>query len=569
MKHYITYAIFGLMVIGLSGCGVPYMKRVDTQYGDLKAKTDTQVAQVNKSVKGGGVDSLVINMQGAYFGDKSVPAEDTPTLPAAFSENVTMMFPDRVNIASIGERITRVTGVPVRIMPDVFIRASALTRGGGMTPGMAQNQQPPGQGAMVPAGVNGLTGQTSFSSEYDTSMTLNYSGSLSGLLDLVAARSGISWEYRDGAIYLFRFETKTFTLKALPGTSDIVTSVGKDNSSSTGVSGGSMSGGSTTTNTGTFTATSQSGTKISMSVWDGVLKEIKVMLTPMGEVAGNPASGSITVTDIKEVVDRVGKLVQHENREVTRQVLIKVTVLTVTQTDGADYGINWNAVYNKIGNLSQGWNLSYQSPASLVSNQVGGIGLNILAANPATPTRFSGTSLLFQALKDFGRVAETEDVGLMTTNNAPVPFAVTNTTGYLCQTMPVAAVFGGVGGVPGLQQCSVTVGFIMNILPTILDNMSVLMQVSLDISTLNGLATASSAGQTIQTPNTSGNQVVQRVTLQPNQTLVLNMFQHTRGQYDKRELVEGSGVGLGGSMSGSGTKETTIVLLTPVIKQGA
>ncbi|MDI3781591.1 PilN family type IVB pilus formation outer membrane protein, partial [Pseudomonas aeruginosa] len=62
------------------------------------------------------------------------------------------------------------------------------------------------------------------------------------------------------------------------------------------------------------------------------------------------ATGTLTVTDRPEVLNRVQQLVNRENESITKQVLLNVNVLSVALTDKDQLGIDWNLVYKSLNN---------------------------------------------------------------------------------------------------------------------------------------------------------------------------------------------------------------------------
>ncbi|MDE2442654.1 MAG: hypothetical protein KGP14_16695, partial [Betaproteobacteria bacterium] len=62
-------------------------------------------------------------------------------------------------------------------------------------------------------------------------------------------------------------------------------------------------------------------------------------------------------------------------------------------------------------------------------------------------------------------------------------------------------------------------------------------------------------------------QTVQRVALRSGATLVLTGFDHEVMQYNQQGLTKD--IGLGGSYNGSKVHETYIILVTPIIVDGA
>jgi len=564
MKKFLSLIMTVVTLAALPGCSsTELMRKIDRQSDENSTRIDSYSKKVGKEV------SQSKTMNGAWLGSKPVPTRMESKLPPVFSETITLQFPDRVSLSTIAERITKVSGVRIRLNPDVFIPASAFTPSSASTMTTAGlpggNSAVPGQN--TPTG--GMTGST-VARDFDLNMSLNYVGPLSGVLDVIAARSGISWDYNDGEIALYRFQTRMFTLKALPGVNSVKASVGKDGG---GSSGSAAAGGSGTQNTGItgFSSSSEAKAEVTaLSVWDGLDKAIRAIMSPLGKVSISQSTGTIVITDTKETVNQVARLIENENRMATRQVNVKLEVFSVITEDNENFGIDWNVAYRRIDALSDNrWSMSLASPVTSISENVAKLGLSVLAADAANPKGFDGSSVFFQAISEQGRVSRVTSSSITTSNNQPAPFALTDQTGYLASTTPAAATTGGITSTPGLTPGMVTTGFVMSMLPTILDNSRVLLQLSLDISELKKINSVTSGDQTIQTPEISSQQVLQRIVLKAGETLVITAFERVWGQYDRRGVSEGSGVGLGGSIKGNNKRETIVVLLTPTLLEGA
>lgn len=67
-----------------------------------------------------------------------------------------------------------------------------------------------------------------------------------------------------------------------------------------------------------------------LSVYTSIEEAIKVMLSPYGKVLASPATGSITVVDTPDSLDRIATYIDRENKSLSRQIAINVTVLSVT-----------------------------------------------------------------------------------------------------------------------------------------------------------------------------------------------------------------------------------------------
>lgn len=565
----------------LSACG-NLAGEVDHSF----AKTNTQLNADQKKVIKQHVTSdvpVVQRTKKSWLGASSIALQTDATLPEVVRQDVTFRFPGKADIDTIAERITKVTHIPVSVKPDVYLPATAFITGGGKDLASSASASPssgkgpatlPG-GAPVPVatpplatgfGGMGSTVSTSYSAVNDAKYEMNYEGPLTGYLDLLSSRSGISWDYRDGVISFRRLLTKIFTLKAIPGSSKFDSSIGKTGAGSTAGSGSSAS----------FTSASQIEMKSDFGIWTSLDAAIKSMLSPSGKMSMSQATGDITVTDTKDVLDSVGHLIDKENATMTRQVAMRVEVLSVKLDRDNEYGIDWNAVFQSLNN---NFRVSFATPQSGVSALTGNMGVSVLAptdgaTSTATQMKFGGTRAILHALSRFGPVSVVTTANAVTLNRQPVPVAITNSVGYVKETTPAASsVSGGSGGVPGLTTDTITTGFMLNLLPTVLDSNSVLLQFSIGMSDLTRLQTFTSGTganqQSVQTPEVASTDFLQRVALRPGDTLVLAGYERDSRQYDKRTLGDNVSVGLGGSIVASGSRQAIVILVTPVLSQGA
>lgn len=559
----IACAVLGALLLG--GCAHEEAKK---RTDDLYAQYDQTISKKTAELHPEKAEprATLTRAKGAWLGSKAVPLAQEAQLPPAFSKDVVFVFPGRVNLRTIAERITKVTGIPVRLKPDVFMPTSMFVGGTTGIPGMAVAGQPmvpapqPGYAGLPPIPGMGLLGATAYQQIQNTSdeMELNYTGTLTGLLNMIGSRFGINWDYSnvDGILYS-RMVTRTFVVKANPGDSSFTASLGKGSGSATG----------------SFSSDGQVKMNSTFSVWDGIQKAMESIKTQAGKVTVSQATGSVTITDTKEVVDQAEKIIRAENAMLTKQVAVTMEIFSVTNNEDVQAGVDWNLVFTKFSQLAPQFSLKLVSPTTLATSAAGTMGMSILAAansDSSVMQRLNGSEAFFRALQGEGKVARLQSVSAMTLNRQPVPIGVTNQQTYLARTTPTS---GGVSGValPGLEPGQVTTGFLANLLPTVLDNNSVLLQFSIDMSELESMGTVSSgSGATVQminTPNVNGVQFVQRVALQPGNTLVLTGYERIRDSYDKNGLTKS--IGLGGSLVGKKTREAIVILLTPTIVDGA
>ncbi|MBR8085646.1 PilN family type IVB pilus formation outer membrane protein [Burkholderia vietnamiensis] len=571
-----------VLALALSACNT-MQRDVDNQ----SAQVADQVGAYNRMATVQNATSnvrVVQRVSGAWLGGRAVPMTSDATLPEIFKRNdFQFQFKDGPgDLQLLAERLTKLTGIPVRVQPDALMPLSAFmdkSGGGGGSTSAAGGVSAPATATLPPlpspaAGGSLAAGLSSASyggRSDETKYNMNYVGTLQGFLELTCAKGGLSWDYHDGVITIRRFVTKVLSLKALPGSSGFDASLGREGQTQTGTQGGAQGG--TSQNSGGYS----SNTKIKMdsaySVWTSVEGQIKAVKTPPGRYWISEATGTITVTDTKAAVDEISRIIDHENGLLTRQIVMRVEVLSVKLTSGQQYGIDWNVVFNKVTNMVP-WALSFTSPTSLVSTTAGSLGASVLTPTSGSPSAWSGSKAMFNALQDYGRVKVVTTANAMTVNRQPVPVAITQQTGYLAEITPApAGATGNVGGTPGLTPGTVTTGFMLNLLPTILDSNSILLQFSMGISSLDSLDKQTSGSgsnqNSIQTPTISSTDFLQKVALRPGDTLVLSGYEREQGQYDKRTLTDKAPVGLGGSFNGSTNREAVVILVTPVVAEGA
>jgi type IVB pilus formation R64 PilN family outer membrane protein len=548
-----AYTAVALAVAALcAGCtSVPSKDEVDAKHTEMAAN----LVQRNAEIVSVPEDrALVTRAKGAWLGVKVKPLSQDVGLPSMFRMPVTMNYPGRFNLRTIAEKITKTTGVPVTLKPDVFMPISAFVGG-------AQG----GSAAAAPGAGRAAEGEVSNTSD---DMELNFVDvQLKDVINQVNSRFGVNATYTDNEGLTFsRFVTRTINVKANPGGSTLTASLGKGGSSG-GTAGGTAGGGAA------FTSDGKVSMESNFSVWTAIEGALNTIKSPPGKFIINQATGSVTITDTKEIVDIAQRYIEGENSIMTRQVAVRVELLSVTSNDNKELGVNWNGVFTKLSGLIPQWNVKLVTPGSLNSSMVGGLGMSILAPprESNSLSMLNGTEAMLNALQGYARITNRQSFAAMTLNRQPAPIAKTIQETYLARTTPGGNAGQGSSTLPGLEPGQVTTGFMSNILPTVLDNDTVMLQFSIDSSQLERLDSISTGSgetlQRIQTPKVGAVQTVQRVALRSGGTLVLTGFDREVMQYDQRGLT--NHVGLGGSYNGSKVRETYVILVTPIIVDGA
>lgn len=439
------------------------------------------------------------------------------------------------NASDAAAYITSLTGIPVSVS------------------GVPTSQTTPASTPLQPAaqGVGQGVGQGVPAATQWPTHLVSYSGRLSGLMDILAARFGLYWEPEGEGVRLFKTKSGTFRLAALPGDSSMLSSVGTQASGSSGSTGGAASSSS---------AEQKSGIQFTgLSVWRGVEDSIKAMLTPDGRVVVTPATGTVTVDDTPPTLERVAKFVADQNVALTRQVVLNVRVLGIELNESNSYGINWDAVYS---NLGRGFGVA-MSTASGLPSPTGTLTFNIVN----TSSMWDGTRAMLEALSKQGKVSQITSASIVTINNQPAPIQVGRQRSYLASSTTTIGT-GGAGNTTTLVPGTLMTGFSMSVLPHILDSGRLMLQYSGDISSLIELVTVSSDGSSIQVPEIDTRNFLQRVMMNTGETLVLAGFEQVNLSGSKRGIGSADNIALGGGVSTSDNRSVLVVLIQPVMSVG-
>ncbi|MBN3806986.1 PilN family type IVB pilus formation outer membrane protein [Paraburkholderia sp. Ac-20336] len=523
----------------------------------------------NRAVAG---DDVIVKDQ-LWLSGKTMKIAAQSTLPKLFDEPAS--FDGTVDsLRAFADRVSRLARVPAKVAhgaDDAAARASSVGAAAGSTlppgvpplpPGMLQGSSP------APAGAQ----QAMLAALPEPIHIVYPTGTLHGLLDAASARFGVSWKYEDGAIVFFYTATRVYQVVSIPGDSKLDTNVVSGASNTGGVNGGvagGSAGGGGVAGGGVGGAASTSSPEVSsdntanikmntqLSVYTSLQTAIKSMLSPAGSVVTSPATGSIAVTDTPEVLDRVGEFMEQQNRVLARQVLLNVTVLSVTLSANDSYGIDWNAVYQTLGtkfNMVSGFSSLVQTSS--------------LSATVISPSsRASATNAMISALSSQGTVHRRTSASITTLNDQPVPVQVAEQKGYLASVSSIATL--NVGTQVSLTPGTITTGFNLTVLPHVLDDGTVMMQFYSNISSLVTLDSFTSGGQTIQLPTVDTRNFLQRIAVKSGQTLVLSGYEDLNDQNNRQGIGTPSNYALGGGFNADHSRQVIVILLSPVTTNGA
>ena len=514
-----------------------------------------------------------------WVGSVSVPMGSGERLPSIFTEPVKFNFDDaasggKVSLRTMADRITAVTGVPVRLKPDVFGSAEAPSRPLSAAPmPMAMPLVPPlptlpSHAATGPEGVPAVP--LAVPSPRETSVNavaMRWSGSLEGYLDLITDQLSLSWDYRDGVVVIERFRTEFFEIAALESETDYhlgLSGADQANASSSGNGGGGTSSTASSSNE----VNEHGKSNVVGSVLAAIAQIIKDV--PGSSVVRSDGSGRIAVTTTKETLSKVRDFVRVENESLLRQAQVQFDIYSVTRSESDERGIEWSAVLSALGGAYTG---TFGSPATLASTSAANIGLSILTpaqsgVSTSATAHLGGSNALLKLLAEYGTSTQHREVSLLALNRTWDRKSSLGGRAYVSATVPGAASTLGVGA-PGLVTSTVTTGDRYLAQPFILDNNTVLLKFGVGLSSLVNLVNFTSgtgtAQQTVQTPETTAINDQATVALKAGQILVITGLSRLVSSDDRRTLTDDAPVGLGGSKTQSRLREEFVIFVRPTI----
>jgi len=529
--------------VALASCA--NLQRIEHAERAADERTNEAVAALG-ALAGGQQQSKYLTVENSeqYVSAKRVVVERErlPACNIGFGPNAPM------DLLQFGQQVAKTCGVVVRVTPD------AIT---------AVERAPGGNSAAPPAALAGITLPPSLagnSGSVSRVVDIRYQGDVTGLLDAVTSRLGLSWRYRNRVVEIFYLDSRTYHIYAIPtrNRSDQVVTSGTQTSAgiSNGSGGSSSSSGSSGGVSGQSGSTQTITTSMDANLGDDLPKAIESMLTPgLGRMFLVPSTQTLTVTDTPDALDRIGAYVDDLNHFATKAVLLNVKVVNVSTNDSDEIGIDWSLLY---ADLSNSYNVGLVSGFNASADAVSG-SVNILDGS-----RLNGSSLILKALAKQGQVSVLTEPSVTTLNMEAVPIQVAKQTSFLASVE--ISQTANVGTNSALTPGTVTTGFNMSLLPYILpDDETILLSYSVNLSTLDSIRRVESGGSAIEIPEVNNRIFAQKVRIQTGQTLVLSGFEQLTDEVDRSGIGSSKFFGLGGGASRRQQRDVLVVMITPIV----
>ena len=401
---------------------------------------------------------------------------------------------------------------------------------------------------------------------------LNYTGSLSGLLDYISNKYSIWWKHRKGQISFYKMETRVFTIYALPVESSMSASLSGTPISNSG-SGGS----------GANTTLSMS-TDVKLTFWENIESGITQVMAGQGEMLIDQTSGSITVTAPPFVMQKIARYVQDLNEKLSRQVAISVKVLNVALENSDQYGLDLNAAF-KSTRIA----VKAMTPSFTTEGTAGTVTMTLLDTN------WRDSQSIIQALSTQGKTSLVTSTSVTTLNNKVAPVQVTTQENYVKETTVEKDSYSSGSGSTSVDIDTDTLnyGFTMEILPRILDNGRLIILFSMTLTDLVSLNTFSSSSgpvssdsnsskseeggestsnddeggesTVVQLPKMQTRGFVQEIAMRSGSTLVLTGFETVENKTSTAGVGQPRISILGGKAAADQKRSILVILLTPEI----
>ena len=379
--------------------------------------------------------------------------------------------------------------------------------------------------------------------ETEDSIYIDSDKTLKELLDFVSVKKGYKWRYDQASnkVFVYKYDTKTFTLfafaEAISRKSSITTSLASSSDTEDG------SGSSSTENEQSISIDSQT------AYWESVKESVKEVISEKGTVTFNDVQGKIVVTDNDFVLSNVNGLIRDLNKDGFREIALKVQVVNVTMNDKRDLSASFD-----IQSINDKFAVSFGDAVDLL--------------NPVKSSiNFSDgkTSTMLSLLDSLGNATVENNVNVAVLNNMPVPLQLTQNRSYV-ESVSLTTDDDTGEDTSEVEVATISEGITMTLTPKAIGQ-NVMLDYSLNLSSIDSIEEAGGdAGSNgVQLPITSTKNFVQRSSLRNGVPRVLvTVERKTTSSASSHPLNENLWF-LGGSEGIDNKRDVLMVIVTPYI----
>ena len=492
---------------------------------------------------------------GVHVSGNIVENINGPPLPSEYEQHdgITIARPSPLTLSEITTLITKQTGIPI-LIAGKSPNSQNTGANGANTGSVAIGPVPSGRSNNTKRQSNSNSDVISITDTLPSSdeMTIQFSGKLSTLLDIVTAHFNLAWHYSGKKITINWTVNKSFDVPALPIIASMSFNVGT---------------GLTSSDENSQVSSVQSATTNSIAdIWQDIENGLSsIIRTNNGsnDYSISMSTGVINVSADPNTIQRVASYIQHLNQRLQYQVAISVEVYSVALRESNNYDIDILGIFEKAGKFGIGiGQLAADNESPSVPNGTSGIGWALLDNDSA----FSGSSALFQALSERGEVAVVTSASVTTLNGVPVPLQVGQERDYVSE-IEVTTKDDAV--TTEITTDTVSAGFNLHLIPRVSRKGFLTLQFGMNISELagteNGFDTFTANGHTVQLRRINQRNFVQQVKIPHRKTLVLAGFEQVRSTISDRGTGRPNLPILGGGHNSSQEREIIVIAITPTV----
>ena len=468
-----------------------------------------------------------------WLGTESVKISEGDALPAKFEENdsITLSIAEGATLPTLAQELTDMTGITVRL--------------------------------------DNLKAEDAVPTE---TVPVNYTGKLSGLLNYLSNRYSVWWRYKSGIITFYTKETRVFNIYALPTETSI----------SNSLSGATMGDG------GGSSSSSLSSTA-NLALWDNIEQGLQQVVGENAQLSFSRVAGTVTVTGSPFIIREASDWINKFNAKLSRQVAISVKVLLVSISNSDNYGLDLTGVFQSSNILGE-----YTSPFTIgAGSTTGAASAGMLSMTLLRPSsKWKDSKAVIQAFSSQGKTSLVTSASVTTLNNKVAPVQITTQQNYVSESNVSTSGTGSDRSVDvDMQTDTLNYGFMLEILPRILDHGRLIVMFSMNLTDLISLETFSSDGQqsdgttteeesdsedeesdsgdkdvtVVQLPKMQTRGFIQEIAMRSGSTLVLTGFEQVKDTTTTGGIGKAKVGLLGGQAYSENTRDVMVILLTPEV----
>lgn len=506
--------------LALAGCAGFSAHNDSVKAHSLVKSNEGTIAEwrLEKQRREAAVRSMVEDVDTPYTGSRQITPHKSTQWPAALRREaqVNLRFADNVldtngntiiPLSDFAQKINVATGIPVRVKPDALLDEA---------------------GKVV-----------------SVTIPVASKGSLVPLFEQLAARYRVHTEFENGQLEFFRTTTRRFVIGAAAATA-----------------GGSMSVDSGGGEGGFSTTSSMKSTFQEIDAPKSLIPGIKQWMSKGApEPTYNPATGSLTVTDTPEALDKIGEYIDNEKRLMNRGVIFDVEVVRYSSKNAGKTGLNWQVVYQRAKALKE-VSTNYLAPVQAIEQGAGILGTTLMGGEDGQ-NRFAGSQALISALNETGQATVVRRLVLETQNRIGVMHAANKTFDYVNE-VSAASSLSGVSS--GQKTKTENAGRTLMLVPALTSESEATVDISIRESVKNPFGTNTSGKGDSQTTvmllDKDTELARQRVTLANGESRVVAAISGRTNEGSDQSLDKHVSAIFGGNIGGNSADDQYYLIVT-------